>query len=91
MITPDNGSYTLYVVPDTEEVQKFARESMQDYWSQVYHLTDNPSAPGLPYLPLEFVFLKTEEELELLYADEEGGHVPVQLAVIFNDDPYQNM
>jgi len=75
-------------------VKNFAQE-MQDYWLRLPQISDSL----LPRSPLDFVFLESELELELIYAssilDEEdemsSKYPPIQLAIVFGDDPYTNM
>lgn len=59
---------------------------MQEYWSEL-----SWPLPGEgPFQPLGFVFLETEKDLEAIYADKNLA-IPVELAVVFDGDPFVNM
>ncbi|XP_046440757.1 ABC-type organic anion transporter ABCA8-like [Daphnia pulex] len=81
----ENTSYTIYLVPNTSEIQNFA-DRMQDYWSELSW----PGPGDGPFQPLGFVFLETEKDLEAIYADK-NLTIPVELAVVFDGDPSVNM
>lgn len=82
----ENTSYALYIVPDTPETRSFA-DHMQEYWSSQTNLP----LPGQgPFLPLNFVFLETEEELVAIYANDTLA-VPVKLAILFDGNPLLEM
>lgn len=77
----------MYILPNTTETHRFT-ELMQDYWSEISWPL--PGIGGGPFQPIGFIFLDTEEELLAIYADKELA-IPVELAIIFDGDPFVNM
>ncbi len=76
----------MYILPNTTETHTFAN-LMKDYWNEIsWPLPGN----GGPFEPLRFVFLDTEEQLLAIYADKEL-EIPVELAIVFDGDPFVNM
>ncbi len=76
----------MYILPNTTETRKFT-DLMQDYWSEIsWPFPGN----GGPFKPLGFVFLDTEQELEAIYADKQLA-IPVELAVVFDGNPFVDM
>lgn len=82
---PETTFYTMYILPNTTETRSFA-DDMQKYWLDVSW----PLPGNGPFLPLGFIFLDTQEELESIYADKNLS-IPVQLAVVFDGNPYTNL
>lgn len=60
---------------------------MQNYWSEI-----SSPLPGIggPFKPIRFAFLERNEDLEAIYANKEL-EIPVELAIIFDGDPFVNM
>jgi hypothetical protein len=79
----DNGSYTLYIIPDTPNTRNFS-DLMQKYWVETNWLNTLPGNT-FEFPLLLFEFLNSEQELEDLYADKDIPN-PVQLAVVFDQD-----
>lgn len=73
-------------MPNTTETRNFADE-MSQYW--IDSLIPPQYNQDLPHL-LDFVFLDNETQLEAIYVME-GLEKPVQLAVVFDDDPFVNL
>lgn len=82
----ENSTNVIYIVPNTNETVRFAEE-MFDYWRESLVPVD-VNEELLP--SLEFVFLDNETQLESIYAMTDLAK-PVQLAVVFDDDPFVNM
>ena len=70
------------------EVREFA-QAMQDYWNRT-HLIDN-ELNFFRFESLNFEFLDTDEDLERVYYDEESKLPPIELAVVFDGNPFENM
>nr|QST14978.1 ABCA5 protein [Diaphanosoma celebensis] len=76
--------YPLYIVPNNSDTRQFADE-MNEHWLALV-----PPPFSSLIRDLNFVFLDSEDQLEQVYF-EDPSNTGVHLAVIFDEDPWQNM